>query len=347
MKHYFFSHFLIIAIFCLSSFSFAQKIYTKDGVFIGVEEDFIDACVESSQNKSIEFAGKMVGMESYCYCAVTKIFTNITSDELVAASSQDKMIDMMMSEPHLSVLMECLEEHVTYDDDLDLSYLREDEMIYEVALKACAQEILNDEETRELWNKETAGIYCNCALTGLLDRGVQYKDLLKLEDVDGLLFNEVIIPCATESLSLATDEVEEYDLVTISGDEENCVVNLTKSVGETFKVKLKVGGIEKYFLVDTGASMLILNEQFIDELIETGAIEEYTSFGSHPFALANNEIVTAEMMLIPTLQIGCYQLEGVMAAILPSGSLICGVEFLDLFDNWSIDRKKKQLLLTK
>lgn len=330
-----------------NEFCYEQKIHTKDGVFIGMEEDFINACVESSQNRFVEFAGQTVGMEAYCYCAVTKIFANITSKELFAANSEEKMVNMMMDEPHFSLLMDCLKEHVTYDENLDLNYLQEDQLIYEMALKACVHEIANNEETRELWDAKSAKTYCDCALTGLLNKGLKYKDLLQLEDIDGTLFNEVIIPCA--SASLASEEVEEYLMFNtrIIGESEKCTIELTKSIDETFKVKLNIGGIQKYFLLDTGASMLTISESLLQELLQAGALSDYHVIGVHPFQLANNEIIMAELISIPSIKFGCYTIEDATAAVLPNGSLICGVEFLDLFDNWSIDRKQKQLILTR
>jgi predicted aspartyl protease len=330
-----------------SSDAVSQKVYTKDGVFIGEQQEFIDACVESSQNRFVEFAGQTVGMEAYCYCAVSKIFANITSKELFAANSEEKMVNMMMEEPHFSLLIDCLKEHVTYDENLDLSYLQEDELIYEVALKSCVHEIASNEETKEIWNAKTAKVYCDCALTGLLNKGLKYKDLLQLEDIDGTLFNEVILPCANASLEMEDVEDDFLMNANIVGKDEQCILQLTKSIDETFKVKLNIGGIEKYFLLDTGASMLTFNESLLQELLQAGVLNDYDVIGTHPFQLANNEIIMAELISIPSIQFGCYQVEDAVAAILPNGSLICGVGFLDLFDNWSIDRKQKQLILTK
>ena len=64
--------------------SFAQKLYTKDGVVFGERSAFIVPCVKGVQQKAIEIKGLKIDGELYCSCVADELKVQIESTLLGA-----------------------------------------------------------------------------------------------------------------------------------------------------------------------------------------------------------------------------------------------------------------------
>lgn len=100
------------------------------------------------------------------------------------------------------------------------------------------------------------------------------------------------------------------------------------------------------FVIDSGASDVVIPSDVISTLRRTGTIEASDFLGSGDYILADGSRVSYDRYRIRTLRINNVLLENVAAITSPqSGSLLLGQSFLSRFDYWSIDNSRHLLLL--
>ena len=100
------------------------------------------------------------------------------------------------------------------------------------------------------------------------------------------------------------------------------------------------------FVIDSGASDVVIPSDVISTLRRTGTIEASDFLGNGEYILADGSRVSYDRYRIRTLRINNVLLENVAAITSPqSGSLLLGQSFLSRFDYWSIDNSRHLLLL--
>ena len=100
------------------------------------------------------------------------------------------------------------------------------------------------------------------------------------------------------------------------------------------------------FVIDSGASDVVIPIDVISTLRRTGTLETSDFLGSGEYILADGSRAPYDRYRIRTLRINNVLLENVPAITSPqSGSLLLGQSFLSRFDYWSIDNSRHLLLL--
>jgi clan AA aspartic protease (TIGR02281 family) len=112
-----------------------------------------------------------------------------------------------------------------------------------------------------------------------------------------------------------------------------------------YKVKISIDGISKYYLLDTGASNLIINRDVERDLLINGSLTKKDYLGTELYSLANNQNVTAQLVRLNNIKIGEYVVNNVTAAIIDDGSLLCGIGLLEKFRKWELDNGEEMLIL--
>jgi clan AA aspartic protease (TIGR02281 family) len=121
-----------------------------------------------------------------------------------------------------------------------------------------------------------------------------------------------------------------------------------ETYGGVYKVWVKIGTLNKHFVLDSGASEISLSKNTERELINDGSIKQDDYIEPALFKLADGSIIKCRRLIIPELTIGNYKIKNVRASIGVSDSpLLLGRSFLDNFRKWSIDNKTKELILEK
>ena len=178
----------------------------------------------------------------------------------------------------------------------------------------------------------------------MFDGGYTFGQMLEADDENSDAFNEIVMACLSEVLQVD----ENYNLnSTISGGGVLSLVPLTNYFGNGYKVKIKIGGEEKYFLLDTGASDIIIDRDFERELLLNGVLSRKDYVGKADYIMANNKVVKADLVKIKEIEIGDYIINDVVIGIIDDGALLCGISFLDLFKKWEIDKDSNSLILYK
>ena len=123
------------------------------------------------------------------------------------------------------------------------------------------------------------------------------------------------------------------------------VINLTTINGQKY-IYLVIDGIRKEFLLDTGASDLLISNSFLNQLVRRGFLTRRKHFITYrSYLVASGEMITAEVWKIPQLSIGSIKLLNVNAAAMDGGSFLFGMSALDKLGKTSIDLESDLIII--
>lgn len=341
---------LFVAFLIHFSNAHSQEVKTKDGVSIGNRKDFISDCAKGAQVSTEKTEGIKITEYSYCACFCDNLIPNIYSWNLKKALKENNLSELLIEDNNFKIFMDCIENNVKLTNNYKFEYPENNESYKILGVKSCVDEIINNKEMMDdFWTKEMAEVYCNCAIGKLLNSGYTFEDLQKIEDENSTIYNEVVLPCV--SILFEDDIILEpenlYESNDIKGKTEQSIVPLIDNIGQGFKLKISIGGIERYFLFDTGATDLIIDRNTERDLLIEGVLKKENYLYKSEYKLANNQIINAQMVRIDNIHIGEYTVNNVIIGVIDEGSLLCGKSFLDKFKKWELDSKNKVLILYK
>lgn len=355
---------LFIIFFLISFLGLSQDVYTKDNVNIGSRKDMIKACASGAKKEMVKLKGIEVDIEQYCACVCDEIIPTLSSTEILKAYEKGDMENLFLKEENFDKIMKCAESNFSFGDETEIDMVDKSPKSKNLVVKVCVDGIMKEDIPGIDWTEKQATDYCQCALDKLLGNGYTYKEMIQIKDPSSKLFNEVALPCLNDVFSgkgyqpeKDSIEVEEdvtiemvmfddADSVNITGDKTTSEIKMIRYLQQGFKLKLEIDGLEKYFLLDTGASDLIINKETEKELLKRKSITKDDYCGTENYIMANGESVNAKLVWLKNIKIGDYTVSRVKAAIIDEG-MLCGVSFLNLFDKWNIDGKNGILILTK
>ncbi len=339
----------LILILLFSVGVFAQEIRTKDGVSMGKRSEFIRECAEAVNEEMQNVFGIQFEPYYLCSCVCDELIPRLYSWEIMEAYEEDVMMDLFIKNKNLDILINCLQDHLEFDDDFifDTSFITDEEK--EEDIKACVKEYLNDPELKHLLPIENARYFCQCIIERLYSEGFSYKEVLEVDREDGRFHNEILITCFQEAMREMLEEAAYNTYVPgdIRGRSEKSIIQLIDYLGSGYKIKIIIAGISRYYLFDTGATDLIIDREIERELLLNGIIRREDYLGTQPYFLADNTLVEAQMVRIDGLVIGDYTVDNVVVAIFDNGALLCGKSLLDKFKKWEFDGESKTLILYK
>jgi len=122
-----------------------------------------------------------------------------------------------------------------------------------------------------------------------------------------------------------------------------------KSVGGTFLVPVVINNqITLDFLVDSGASDVVVPFDVFETLKRTGTISDSDLLDATEYTLADGSVERAPRFRIRSLRVGSVELHDVVASVAPiQASLLLGESFLSKFQSWSIDNEHHLLVLNE
>ncbi len=349
---------LILVSICLLYYSnsMSQNIKTKDGVDMGDRKEFISICVSSGlkQSDKLNIGVVEVGWEDYCGCVMNKLIPNLTSSEIIDASVKNDMMGLFFKNENLEIIMTCIEGFTENNEDalsnLEMKKTGDpeiDKIIRAESINNCIQGVLeNDQES--VFTEKLANEYCNCAIEKMFAGGYTFGEMMDAENENSDAFNEIVVPCLNDVLGAYQNlNKSEIHKDIIYGGGKFSRIPLIDYLGMGYKLKINVGGLEKYFLLDTGATDIIIDRDTERELLLNGTLTRDSYIGKSDYQLANNEIVEAQMVKVKNIVIGDYIISDVEIAIFDNGSLLCGISLLDKFKKWEIDKSSNSLILYK
>jgi clan AA aspartic protease (TIGR02281 family) len=117
--------------------------------------------------------------------------------------------------------------------------------------------------------------------------------------------------------------------------------------GGTFQVPVVINdAIRLNFVVDSGASEVIIPADVVRTLLRTGTLRDSDLLGEETYVLADGSRHVSRAFRIRSLKVGDKILTDVTGSVAPTeGSLLLGQSFLQRFRSWSIDNARGVLLL--
>jgi clan AA aspartic protease (TIGR02281 family) len=343
----------ILLSFSLFSFGSAQNIYTKDGVSLGNRNDLIKNCAKDTEKEISDVPGLSLDPEVYCSCIFDIIIPRYTSDELNKIASNDALIQLIVEEENWMLIMDCMGDNLKVDDDYvikdDLNYQQYSEQSEMIAVRACVNEMKNDPLVKEILdylNPNALEELCSCMMPKLYADGYTWAQIMDAENASSIVFNEVMARCVEDVFPELNSggQMNSYEPSDIIGRSYSTVVELLGSQS-VFRIKISIDGFSRYFIFDTGASVLVIDSNTERELLLRGAIKREHYLGKENYMLANNEVVEARLVRLNNVQIGDYTVNNVVAAIIDQGEHLAGLGFLKKFNRWEIDTDQKIITL--
>jgi clan AA aspartic protease (TIGR02281 family) len=119
--------------------------------------------------------------------------------------------------------------------------------------------------------------------------------------------------------------------------------------GNTYRVPVRINQtITLPFLLDTGATDLVIPADVALTLIRAGALTSSDFIGKSHYSLANGSEEVGDRVIIREVQVGGYAVRNVTASISPpQGEPLLGQSFLSKFGAVTLDYKRLVLVLSR
>jgi len=127
---------------------------------------------------------------------------------------------------------------------------------------------------------------------------------------------------------------------------KDIIIVPVKRQGNTYSVEINVGGKNIVYIIDSGASEMVISSSFIKYLTDLGVIRDSDFLPNKTFTLADGSERNYRRVKIPVVRIGTIKVEDVEAAIVDDNSpLLLGKSFLDKFRYWKINNSNQTIEL--
>lgn len=197
-------------------------------------------------------------------------------------------------------------------------------------------------------NDTLAERFCNCAADIMEQRKIRIENMEDLSNPSSLLYNEIAYKCGSpflEKSDMAKDwKASNYnDIVGPSIDSVPVI-----SIMGIHKIKIRIGNEVRVWMIDSGASDLLISEEFGKTLKAKGLLSEANFIGEGRYSLADNRIVTCKRYKIDSIQIGHMVVNNIILATSKNAvEFLAGKSLLNKFSQWSIDNQNSFLILKR
>jgi hypothetical protein len=182
---------------------------------------------------------------------------------------------------------------------------------------------------------------CECIYDKLLRQdGFTLADF---QDPNGVIVNEMFDECMSEVFG-------EYSSFNEGARPRGCTETIRLPLlmdvfSGSWKIKVNLGVSEKYLILDTGASELIIDQDWANELKVQGILSN-SPIDQVSFLTAENREVVADIYVASRMSLGGCDFYDFKVAVIPEGGMLCGMGVLSLFSSWQIDEDNRELVLT-
>ncbi|MDA0912214.1 MAG: retropepsin-like aspartic protease [Bacteroidetes bacterium] len=186
-------------------------------------------------------------------------------------------------------------------------------------------------------------VACNCMFDEM--RAQKDMTMVDLEDEHSVVMNEMFSACLSDLFLFDSNQ----GVLNAGRHPAGCrgvnYVPLLRGMAGTWKVKLGLGDSQKYFLIDSGASELVINEDWASQLRMKGVLSPYPT-DVIALTLADGRSIAGEIYEASSLNIGECHIDDFEVVVVPEGGMLCGMGVLSLFSSWQIDEPNEQLILS-
>lgn len=287
----------------------------------------LDRLKDSFKKMEKDFEIK-INLKGFCNCYIDEIASIYTREEIL---SFDQWVDdVSFTDKEFE---NCFFENAT--EDTDIKFKTD---LFDICMENMTP-LLSDyyEKSSEI---------CDCfsdKVASIANDNETNANQLK----DPTTIENIFFSCSNEIIYQKSNTENIYNPADIIGSKERIEVSLNKFYGNSLLVGIEIGGVFNYFMVDTGASDLIINKEIEQHLLSKGLINEDSYLGQEIYSVADGREVSATVVIINDVKIGDYKVNNVKAAILDTELPLLGMSFLEKFKDWEININEKKLILYK
>jgi hypothetical protein len=189
--------------------------------------------------------------------------------------------------------------------------------------------------------------FCSCQLDLIKSKKILDDEMKAINDPNSILFYQVMATCGDPFSTGENDKgwtaTSEKD---ISGPETDTILVL--GLNGMHYLKLKVGSVVYFWLLDTGASDMFITKDLEQVLLNEKVLTPGNYKGVGLYELANGVVDTCRKYLLPSLLMGHYTINDITVAVSDKGRrVIAGKTLLNKFSYWMINNKENKLILHK
>jgi clan AA aspartic protease (TIGR02281 family) len=121
------------------------------------------------------------------------------------------------------------------------------------------------------------------------------------------------------------------------------------SDGRSYSVPARINGVVTVkFLVDSGASVVVLPKDMVETLIKNGTIAASDLLGRDVYVTADGRKHAGTRLMLRQIEVGGHTVTNVMASIAPAhAEPLLGLSFLSKFKSWTLDNKRHVLIISE
>lgn len=127
----------------------------------------------------------------------------------------------------------------------------------------------------------------------------------------------------------------------------NNIINLSTENGQKY-IYASINGNSKKFLLDTGASDILIPQTYLNQLRRSGYLSRNIHFKFNKnYMTASGDLVQAEVWNVPMLQVGKFKIYNVEVASMDDGSYLFGMSAIEKLGKVSIDLESSRIVIDK
>lgn len=190
--------------------------------------------------------------------------------------------------------------------------------------------------------------YCKCQLDLIKSKKIPDTEIANLHNPNSLIYYQFYYYCDFPLLKKDTID-RSWNILAktyVEGPDSDTITVLNFK-GMTF-VKVKIGSNRQVWMLDTGASDLLLTKATEDQLKNDGIITDSSYLGTTEYEMANGILDTCRRYKIDGVKIGKFKINNVIAAVSDKAkNILIGKTILNKFTSWVLDNRNNYLILIK
>lgn len=213
-------------------------------------------------------------------------------------------------------------------------------------LKACMKNMLRT--TNKKYDSSVLNRFCHCQMEIVKSRKMNDSAFITFSDPNSLSFYELLYKCGDpffnkDSVSKNWSTSSYLDII----GPETDTMSVLNFHGMTF-IKARIGNELKIWLLDTGASDLLITAEMEQQLRIEKVIDDSQFLGIAEYEMANGTIEVCRKYRVNQLQIGKFTLNNLIVAVTHNGRrIILGKTVLNKFSTWVLNNQNNTIILRK
>lgn len=334
----FLTFFLLISCFITAPlFSQSDYIYSKEGTTVLNRRELINNCLKSlntdrSNNSAL----------SICECQINKLNLYFTKKQYRSVTAN-----------HTIDISKLIESDSVMNKRFQLCYTSSNQTVLLSAqgfgkqmIDRCKENIIS--KAAGSVNSKKVESFCSCQLQIIKNQKITDTEMEAINDPNSILFYQVMSTCGDPYTDNNDNQTEwaassQSDIVGPSKD----TVRLLSFNGMHY-VKLKVGSVVYFWLLDTGASDMLITKELEEKLISENVLSKSNYLGTGQYEMANGILDTCRKYKIQNIKIGHSSINNLVIAVSDKARrVIASKSLLNKFTNWMINNKQNILILDK